>query len=99
MSLNDLSSNKKSYSKTGVGLYAFSLRPIKAFKNFLLVFLVNTNAMVLYTDRYIVFFRLTDSNIYLICVWRILNGVIQQIDNYLPNSIFICADRGVVVMI
>src|SRR4030095_10625651 len=99
MSLNDFTGDKKSYSKTGIGLFTFSFGTVKAFKNFFLVFLVNTNTIVFYTDRYMIFYRCTDGNIYLIRVWRIFNSIIQQVDNYLRNSIFICTDRGVMIVI
>src|SRR5690606_12673177 len=56
MSLYDLFGQVKTYPKPCISLFAFSTYTVKSFKNIIVVFLFNSNTLIFYTYRNLIFF-------------------------------------------
>ena len=95
MPLYNLTGNKEPDAKSGKNIFAFPFNTIKAFKYFPLIFFINANSIIFYAHRNLVVIILMNRYFNLIAVCRILDGIVNQVDNYLAYSVLVTINSAV----
>src|SRR5579884_2535874 len=93
MPLNNFTGDIETHTQSRIRFSFITGDLEEAFKNLLLILLCNTNAKILNAhNSFILLFY--DMDQYSICVGRIFNGIIQQVNQDLPNTVPITKHSG-----